>query len=207
MPWCTLSIPKSLSAPMIAHAQWDHEKEQCTLWLFTDKKEAEKHLKTLSKDEETESFRDMLKDLEDASGETPTLVFKGVMAFMLTGFLIQFHDALDQISHTQQSCIFGFWGPSQKEGYTEGLLTWYETDTDHHAVIVHSKDQAERILNDLFWLNPGELKGWSGIVHRWDMRQYSSQKLMHVRGVFAELICKLFLLMERIPLTPPDQTS
>jgi|SRR3989338_4456325 len=191
--FCSLKFT-TLPVPVAIHSQWDAAQTRCKLRMFSNQSDAQTLISQLPP-EEAESFSALISALDVSREERGIDEIEGDPALTLTNFLVTYHNSgtpqYPRAPHAPDRAeLMGFWEPPRNRKPGSGIVMWNNPVYGYGVYIVHSREQVEKLIHDLVWLEEGQAERLLREIRDWNAVERSVQKHQEIRYSTAELLCK-----------------
>ncbi len=191
MPHCSLEFSR-IGLPVAVHSQWNEQRTNCALRIFTNRQHAEDFLATIPRAERQKLAR-CAAILESDTNAPGVLETNGETAIALFSFLVKLHQEPPVVLRMVKPDLMGCWGPPIVCASGTGIIMWFHPDDGYHTAIVHAKEQAEQVIRGLPWLEPRWQEPLLGEIRRWKISYQSARTVQEIGGVIAEVLCRASL--------------
>ncbi len=154
-------------------------------WVLTSQADARKLLPKLPM-AEAQALNKHLVHLPEVS-EEPPLALRGDIAGFFADDACEFSDDLAYVSLTETPYVHLVVGPTPRPG-TDAVVSWYAGNDRYEVALIHSKEQATRVLDELSGLIRDEY--W--LVLEKDFNKWifgpTNEPLQRISGIVAKYL-------------------
>jgi len=191
MPHCSLEFSR-IGLLVAVHSQWNIAQTNCALRIFTSRPRADDFLAVIPH-AERRGFAKCAAILESDADALGVLELRGDTALSLTSFFVKLRWEVHVSNTPPGPLLMGFWGPPATREFGDGMIMWFHPDSEYHAAIVHNREQAEKIMCGLSWLQEERRERLLEQIKTWKMLRQSADVLQEIGGVIAEVLAKASL--------------
>ncbi len=176
---------------IVARSQWEGRgrNTQCKLRILATQEAVRKLLDQLSEGEAAELAKH-LPGLKE-SGPEPFVEVEGNAAASLSSFIAKYANNVAGYQHVPRAEeLMGFWEPPDEGAPGEGIIMWSDRDVNYHVAVVHSKEQAERLIDGFQWLEKTRQTRLLEKIKQWNAQQSSTKNEQRIDGIIAKLLCR-----------------